>query len=59
MKKNSKIIFLLLIIGFITSCATTKEKKSVHGTEPLIKPSDIVVKGREEMDALVKAGPKP
>lgn len=59
MKKNSKIIFLLLIIGLITSCATTKEKKSVHGTEPLIKPSDIVVKGREEMDALVKAGPKP
>ena len=59
MKKISKIILLFFIMGLITSCATTKGKKSVHGEEPLIKPSDVVVKGREEMDALVKAGPKP
>ena len=59
MKTISKIILLFFIMGLITSCATTKGKKSVHGDEPLIKPSDVVVKGREEMDALVKAGPKP
>tara|TARA_Y100000590_G_scaffold214331_1_gene242962 strand:- start:363 stop:1913 length:1551 start_codon:yes stop_codon:yes gene_type:complete len=59
MKTISKIILLFFIMGLITSCATTKGKKSVHGEEPLIKPSDVVVKGREEMDALVKAGPKP
>ena len=59
MKTISKIILLFFIMGLITSCATTKDKKSVHGEGPLIKPSDIVVKGREEMDALVKAGPKP
>ena len=59
MKKISKIILLFFIMGLITSCATTKGKRSVHGEQPLIKPSDVVVKGREEMDALVKAGPKP
>jgi len=59
MKKISKIILLFFIMGLITSCATTQGKKSVHGEQPLIKPSDVVVKGREEMDALVKAGPKP
>ncbi len=59
MKTISKIILLFFIMGLITSCTTTKGKKSVHGEEPLIKPSDVVVKGREEMDALVKAGPKP
>ena len=59
MKTISKIILLFFIMGLITSCATTQGKKSVHGEEPLIKPSDVVVKGREEMDALVKAGPKP
>jgi len=59
MKTISKIILLFFIMGLITSCATTQGKKSVHGEQPLIKPSDVVVKGREEMDALVKAGPKP
>ena len=59
MKTISKIILLFFIMGLITSCATTQGKKSVHGEGPLIKPSDVVVKGREEMDALVKAGPKP
>ena len=57
MKKIPKIILLFFIMSLIASCATTK--KSVHGEQPLIKPSDVVVKGREEMDALVKAGPKP
>ena len=49
------------LIGLVTSCATTrtKDKKSVHGDKPLIEPSDIVVQGREDMDKLVKAGPKP
>ena len=59
MKTISKIILLFFIMGLITSCATTQGKKSIHGEGPLIKPSDVVVKGREEMDALVKAGPKP
>ena len=32
---------------------------TVHGIGPLIEPSDVVVQGREDMDKLVKAGPKP
>jgi len=59
MKKILKIILLFFIMSLIASCTTTKGKKSVHGQEPLIKVSDVVVKGREEMDKLVKAGPKP
>ena len=31
MKTISKIILLFFIMGLITSCATTKGKKSVHG----------------------------
>ena len=61
MNKISKIILLFLLIGLVTSCATTgtQDKKSVHGDKPLIEPSDVVVQGREDMDKLVKAGPKP
>ena len=43
MKKISKIILLFFIMGLIASCATTKGKKSVHGEQPLIKPSDISI----------------
>ncbi len=59
MNKISKIILLCLLIGLVTSCATTGDKKSVHGDKPLIDPSDVVVQGREDMDRMVKAGPKP
>ena len=60
MNKISKIILLFLLIGLVTSCATTTgDKKSVHGDKPLIDPSDVVVQGREDMDRMVKAGPKP
>ena len=61
MKTISKIILLFFLIGLVTSCATTKGKneKSVHGDKPLIDPSEIVVQGREDMDKMVKAGPKP
>ena len=61
MNKISKIILLCLLIGLVTSCATTgtQDIKSVHGDKPLIEPSDVVVQGREDMDKLVKAGPKP
>ncbi len=31
MNKISKIILLCLLIGLVTSCATTGDKKSVHG----------------------------
>lgn len=61
MNKISKIILLFLLIGLVTSCATTRtqDKKSVHGDKPLIEISDVVVQGRKDMDKLVKAGPKP
>ena len=59
MQKIFKTILLFLLLGLITSCATTGTKKSVHGDKPLIDPSEVVVKGREDMDKLVKAGPKP
>ena len=61
MKTIFKIILLFLLIGLVTSCATTKgtNKKSVHGEKPLIDPSEIVVQGREDMNKMVKAGPKP
>ena len=52
MNKISKIILLFLLIGLVTSCATTGDKKSVHGDKPLIDPSDVVVQGREDMDKL-------
>ena len=61
MKTISKIILLFLLIGLVTSCATTKSKnkKSVHGDKPLIDVSEVVVQGREDMNNMVKAGPKP
>ncbi len=56
-----KKIFIILILFsaiLLNSCASNK-KKSVHGDQPLIKPSDIVVEGRKQMDEKVKHGPKP
>ena len=47
-----KKIFIILILFsaiLLNSCASNK-KKSVHGDQPLIKPSDIVVEGRKQMD---------
>jgi len=59
MQKIFRSFLLFLLLGLITSCATKGTKKSVHGDKPLIDPSEVVVKGREDMDKLVKAGPKP
>ena len=41
-----------------SNCASTK-KKSVHGDEPLIDPSKVIVEGTKEMQEKVKYGPKP
>ena len=41
-----------------SNCASTK-KKSVHGEEPLIDPSKVIVEGTKEMQEKVKYGPKP
>ena len=53
-----KIIFLLTFFVLATNCASTK-KKSVHGEEPLIDPSKVIVDGTKEMQDKVKYGPKP
>ena len=59
MKNFIKIILFLFLTSLVSSCATTKKGESVHGKGPLIKTSDVVVKGRKDMDEMVKAGPKP
>ena len=56
--KLFKIISLLTILMLTSNCASTK-KKSVHGEEPLIDPSKIIVEGTKEMQEKVKYGPKP
>ena len=53
-----KIISLLIILMLTSNCASTK-KKSVHGEEPLIDPSKVIVDGTKEMQEKVKYGPKP
>ena len=56
--KLLKIISLLTILMLTSNCASTK-KKSVHGEEPLIDPSKVIVEGTKEMQEKVKYGPKP
>ena len=56
--KLVKIISFFIILALTSNCASTK-KKSVHGEEPLIDPSEIVVEGTKEMQEKVKYGPKP
>ena len=62
MRSILKIISLFFIIVLLASCAAKKERsikvKDIH-KGPLIKPSDVVVEGRKEMDRMIKAGPKP
>ena len=65
MKQNNLKIILFLCLGlFVSSCATTQKtsktsKKSIHGKEKLIDPSEVIVQGREEMEEIVRIGPKP
>ena len=56
--KLFNIISLLTILMLTSNCASTK-KKSVHGDEPLIDPSKVIVEGTKEMQEKVKYGPKP
>ena len=56
--KLVKIISLFIILALTSNCASTK-KKSVHGEEPLIDPSKVIVDGTKEMREKVKYGPKP
>jgi len=56
--KFFKIISLFIILALTSNCASTK-KKSVHGEEPLIDPSKVIVDGTKEMQEKVKYGPKP
>ena len=53
-----KTISLMIILILTSNCASTK-KKSVHGEEPLIDPSKVIVEGTKEMQEKVKYGPKP
>tara|TARA_B100001027_G_scaffold169967_1_gene121512 strand:- start:1992 stop:3545 length:1554 start_codon:yes stop_codon:yes gene_type:complete len=56
--KFFKIISFFIILALTSNCASTK-KKSVHGEEPLIDPSKVIVDGTKEMQEKVKYGPKP
>ena len=53
-----KTISLMIILILTSNCAST-QKKSVHGEEPLIDPSKVIVEGTKEMQEKVKYGPKP
>ncbi len=60
MKRYLKVLLSLFFIVLLQSCANTgKKPKSVHGDKPLIDTSEIIVKGRKDMDKKVIDGPKP
>jgi len=64
MKLTLNIISIIFLAFFLTSCTTTqiaKQKKStsVHGGDTILNPSDVIVKGRKEMEEKIKMGPKP
>ena len=52
-----KTIYIFSVFAILTNCASTK--KSVHGEDPLIDPSKVVVDGSKSMQEKVKYGPKP
>ena len=60
MKKLSRILFSLLFIVLLQSCATmNKETGPIHGDKPLIDTTKVIAEGREGMDKKVADGPKP
>ena len=64
MKLFLNIVSIIFLTLFLASCTTTqsakqKKSKSVHGGDTIINPSDVVVKGRKDMDEKIKMGPKP
>ena len=64
MKLFLNIISIIFLAFFLTSCTTTqsaKQKKStsVHGGDTILNPSDVIVKGRKDMEEKIKMGPKP
>lgn len=64
MKLFLNIISIIFLTFFLASCTTTqsakqKKSKSVHGGDTIINPSDVVVKGKKDMDEKIKMGPKP
>ena len=64
MKLSINIISIIFLTFFLTSCTTTqsskqKKSKSVHGGDTIINPSDVIVKGRKDMEEKIKIGPKP
>ena len=64
MKLPLNIISIIFLAFFLTSCTTTqsaKQKKStsVHGGDSILNPSDVIVKGRKDMEEKIKIGPKP
>ena len=64
MKLFLNIISIIFLAFFLTSCTTTqnaKQKKStsVHGGDSILNPSDVIVKGRKDMEEKIKIGPKP
>jgi len=64
MKLSLNIVSIIFLAFFLTNCTTTqnaKQKKStsVHGGDAIINPSDVIVKGRKDMEEKIKMGPKP
>ena len=64
MKLFLNIISIIFLTFFFASCTTTqsakqKKSKSVHGGDTIINPSDVVVKGKKDMEEKIKMGPKP
>ena len=64
MKLFLNIVSIIFLTLFLASCTTTqsakqKKSKSVHGGDTIINPSDVVVKGKKDMDEKIKMGPKP
>ena len=64
MKLFLNIISIIFLAFFLTSCTTTqntKQKKStsVHGGDSILNPSDVIIKGRKDMEEKIKIGPKP
>jgi len=54
-------VFLILIAILLANCTATtgNKQKSVHGSEPLINPKEVVEKGQKEVQRIVDAGPRP
>ncbi len=62
MKSSLSILSILVLMLFLTSCATKKlepTSRHIKDKDPIVKPSDIIVEGQKSIKEKVKYGPKP